>query len=173
MPIATRLLLGAVCLLAACSPKAPQTATADGKPLTVKEVMRTHIEPNAQIFWHSSGYVDTAAGSENLMPKTPEGWKAAEDSVDAVIEGALLLKSRELSRDRRDWIKNADALIAQAKLAKAATKARDGDQMFLTGGDMYSACTACHKQYLLPLLGPDGRPKKIDENGSPIVTAPK
>lgn len=167
-PILAMLLVAA--FAGACSPKASTATNSAGKPLTVKEVMREHMEPAAQIYWHSSGSIDTVQGSTDLVPTTPEGWKAADDSVDAVIAAATLLKDRERAKDKRDWIKHADDLITVANLAKAAVKARNGDQMFLTGGDMYAMCTACHKQYLLPNLGPDGRPKKIDANGSPIVS---
>lgn len=169
-------------LLAACSPSEPAKPkpiilAGDGEATTspVKEVMREIIEPSAQIYWHSSGSVDTATGSESLAPKTPEGWKAAEDSMILVARGGKLLMEPDRARDKGDWMRHAKALIAKAEEAQAAVKARDEDKMFITGGDLYEACTACHKQYLLPFLGPDGRPKKIDENGTPILSplAPK
>jgi hypothetical protein len=130
--------------------------------------MRDQIEPNAQLYWHSSGTVDTATGTVDLAPTTDEGWKKAEAAVDAVIEGARLLKEPVRAQGRADWIRHTDKLIEQARLSKAAVRARDKDAMFMTGGDLYSVCTGCHQQYLLPYLGPDGRPKKIDENGTPI-----
>jgi hypothetical protein len=158
--------------LAACSPKpkAVNEATRDTPPgvLKVKEVMRDQIEPNAQLYWHSSGTVDTAEGSIDLAPTTEEGWKKAEASVDAILEGARLLREPVRAQGRADWIRHVDKLVEQLKLSKAAVKARDKDAMFMTGGDLYSVCTGCHQQYLLPYLGPDGRPKKIDENGTPI-----
>jgi hypothetical protein len=159
--------------LAACSPKpkAVNEATRDTPPgvLKVKEVMRDQIEPNAQLYWHSSGTVDTAQGTVDLAPTTEEGWKKAEAALDGILEGARLLKQPVRAQGRADWVRHTDKLIEQLKLAKAAVKARDKDAMFMTGGDLYSVCTGCHQQYLLPYLGPDGRPKKIDEYGKPIT----
>ena len=85
------------------------------------------------------------------------------------MEGARLLRQPVRAQGRADWIRHTDKLIEQVKLSQAAVKKRDKDAMFMTGGDLYSICTGCHQQYLLPYLGPDGRPKKIDENGTPIA----
>lgn len=159
--------------LTACNRHADEPAPVAGDAnLTIKEIMREKIEPNAQIFWHSSGSVDTASGTVDLAPNTPEGWSKAEDSLDAVIAGARLLTEDKRSKGRKDFIKHANDLIAEAKVARESVRSKNKDKMFETGGDLYGICTECHKQYLLPLLGPDGRPKKIDENGSPILAAP-
>jgi hypothetical protein len=164
------LVLIAACLLTACNrhPDEP-TPAAKEADLSVKEVMREKMEPNAQIYWHSSGEVDTDKGTIDLAPTTPEGWKKAEDAVDQIIAAGRLLTEDKRAKGRKDFVKHAEALIAEAKLAREAVKAKNKDKMFETGGDLYAKCTDCHRQYLLPLLGPDGRPKKIDENGSPII----
>jgi hypothetical protein len=159
--------------LVACSPKpkAVNEASKDTPPgvVKIKEVMRDQIEPNAQIYWHSSGTVDTATGTLDLAPTTEEGWKKTADALDAIQDGARLLRQPVRAQGRADWIRHVDKLTEQIKLSQAAVKARDKDAMFMTGGDLYSVCTGCHQQYLLPYLGPDGRPKKIDENGTPIA----
>ena len=164
------LALIAAAALAACNrhPDEPPKLAGDAG-LTVKEIMREKIEPNAQIFWHSSGEVDTAQGTVDLAPTTPEGWKKAETAVDEVIAGARLLTDDKRAKGRKDFVMRAEALIAEAKLAREAARTHNKDKMFETGGDLYAKCTDCHRQFLLPLLGPDGRPKKIDENGSPII----
>src|SRR4051812_30345841 len=125
------LLLFSLLGLTACNrhPDEPAPRPNDAA-LTVKEVMRERIEPNAQIFWHSSGTVDTAAGTTDLAPTTPEGWKKAEDAVDQVIAGARLLTEDRRAKGRKDFVKHANDLIAQAKLARAATRDRNKDKMF-------------------------------------------
>jgi hypothetical protein len=164
------LALIAVCLLTACNRHPDEPApVAKEADLSVKTVMREKMEPNAQIYWHSSGEVDTEKGTIDLTPTTPEGWKKTADAVDEVIAAGRLLTDDKRAKGRKDFVKYAEALIAEAKLAQDAVQAKNKDKMFETGGDLYAKCTDCHKQYLLPLLGPDGRPKKIDENGSPII----
>ena len=164
------LALIAVCLLTACNRHPDEPApVAKEADLSVKTVMREKMEPNAQIYWHSSGEVDTEKGTIDLTPTTPEGWKKTADAVDEVIAAGRLLTDDKRAKGRKDFVKYAEALITEAKLARAAVQAKNKDKMFETGGDLYAKCTDCHKQYLLPLLGPDGRPKKIDENGSPII----
>jgi hypothetical protein len=164
------LALVVACALGACHRHPDEPAPVAGEAgLTVKEVMREKMEPNAQIFWHSSGEVDTDKGTIDLAPTTPEGWKKAEDAVDGVIAAGRLLTDDKRAKGRKDFVRHAEGLIEEAKLAREAVRARNKDKMFETGGDLYGKCTDCHKQYLLPLLGPDGRPKKIDENGSPII----
>src|SRR5690242_460829 len=71
--------------LIGCSkaPKAVNEASRETPPgvLKIKEVMRDKIEPNAQIYWHSSGTVDTAQGTVDLAPTTDEGWKKTADAL--------------------------------------------------------------------------------------------
>ena len=157
--------------LIACS-REPKTGAPRETPpgvLKIKEIMRDQIEPNAQVYWHSSGTVDTKEGTIDLAPTTEEGWKKTEAAVDAVLAGAQMLKEPVRARDKGDWMKHADKLIEQATLSKAAVQKRDKDAMFMTGGDLYTVCSGCHQQYLLPYLGPDGRPKQLDANGTPIT----
>ena len=150
--------------LAGCAKKPPPYNTTS----TVKDVMTGVIDPQALVFWNSSGSTEDAAGSHVLTPTTPEGWAAAEHAMTAVAEAGNLLMLPGRAPDDGDWVKFAKQMTDQALLARAATRARNGDKMFEIGAAMYDGCQACHQKYLLPYLDANGKPKP----GSPLADAP-
>ncbi len=165
------LLLVVAAILAACGKGEPNTPLRTGEQ-RVRQIMAGQIEPNAQIFWHSSGTIYTLKGETSLLPSTEDAWRNTLNSITAVREGGTLLLKSSRGRRRADWKDFSEQLIAKAAEGEAAVRAHDGDKMFNVGGELYSICSACHQTYLLPFLGPDGLPKKIDENGVPIARDP-
>ena len=151
--------------LAGCSKKSPPPPY--NLTGTVKDLMAGIVDPQAQVFWHSSGANDTAEGSQTLTPTTPEGWAAAEHSMTAVAEAGNLLMMPGRARDDGDWMKYAKAMTDTALQARAATRAKNGDKMFETGAALYDTCQQCHQKYLLPFLDENGKPKP----GSPLAGA--
>lgn len=125
------------------------------------------IDPAAKIFWQSSGYIDSAEGTQNLRPTTEEAWLAADNAMTTVAEAGNLLMLPGRARDNAEWMRLAQDLTKAALEARAATLARDDKRMFDTGGNLYQVCTACHEKYLLPFLGPDGVPSKLGPDGKP------
>lgn len=127
---------------------------ADGRAPYVKahslqQLMDTVMEPDAQIFWHSSGAVSDTGGSRDLTPTTAEGWAAAQSAAATVAETGNLLLTPMYSKDRgTDWIEFAQDLVRAGKQAETAAIARDGDAMFETGAKLSEACSACHQAYL-------------------------
>jgi cytochrome c553 len=150
--------------LAGCSKPAPYNTTS-----TVKDIMAGITDPQAQVFWHSSGANDTANGTETLTPTTKEGWDAAEHAMTAVAESGNLLMLRPRADDNGDWVKFAKAMTDQALLARAAVRAKNGDKMFETGASLYETCTACHAKYLLPFLDSNGKMKPVGKDGKPAA----
>lgn len=158
------LALSLAAALAGCSKPPPPYNTTS----TVRDIMAGVTDPQAQVFWHSSGSNDTAAGSETLTPTTKEGWDAAEHAMTAVAESGNLLMLRPRVNDNGDWVKFAKAMTDQALLARAAVRAKNGDDMFKTGAALYDTCTACHAKYLLPFLDAKGKMKPVGKDGKPI-----
>jgi hypothetical protein len=156
--------LGLALALAGCTKPPPPYSTAS----TVKDIMVGITDPQAQVFWHSSGSNDTAKGTETLTPTTKEGWAAAENAMTAVAESGNLLMLPGRARDEADWMKMAKAMTDEALAARAAVRAKDGDKMFETGAALYDTCSACHQKYLLPFLGPDGKMKPLGKDGKPV-----
>ena len=148
-------LAGVALLVAACSK--PEEKIAFDTTLSTSDLMKHVIDPAAQGLWGRAGTVDTADGTVDLAPDTPEEWKAAEAEASTVAEAGnlLLVPGRAHSwevKDPANWTKFAQQMTKQALAVKAATVARDKDKMFETGGDLYQTCVACHEQYYIPFL---------------------
>jgi hypothetical protein len=159
------LAVGLALAMAACSKPPPPYNTSS----TVKDIMAGITDPQAQVFWHSSGSNDTANGTETLTPTTKEGWAAAENAMTAVAESGNLLMLRPRPNDSGDWNKFSKVMTDQALLARAAVRARNGDKMFEMGAALYDSCTACHAKYLLPFLDSDGKMKPVGKDGKPAA----
>jgi hypothetical protein len=151
------LMLCTALALAGCTKKA--AAPPYNLTISMKALMAGIVDPQAQLFWHSSGANDTAEGSQSLTPTTKEGWAAAENSMTAVAEAGNLMMLPGRARDDGDWMKFAKAMTDQALLARAAVQAKNGDKMFETGAALYDTCSACHQKYLLPFLDANGKMK--------------
>lgn len=142
-------------LLAGCSrsERDDQPAGETGAPYvkahSLQQLMVTVIEPDAQVFWRSSGAVSDNGGSHDLAPTTAEGWAAAQSSAATVAETGNLLMLPSYSHDRGpDWIGFAQDLVQVGRQAERAADARDEDAMFVAGSKLSEACSACHKAYL-------------------------
>jgi hypothetical protein len=141
-------------LLAACGRADGTQPAASGEPRYVKahslqQLMDTVIEPDAQVFWHSSGTVSDTGGAHDLTPTTAAGWTAAQSSAATVAEMGNVLMTPLYARERGpDWIEFARTQVQVGKEAEQAARARDGDAMFVAGARLADACSACHQAYL-------------------------
>jgi hypothetical protein len=116
---------------------------------SLQQLMATVIEPDAQVFWRSSGMVSDTAGTHDLAPTTREGWAAARSSAATVAEMGNLLMTPMYARGRGpDWIAFAGDLVQVGKKAERAAAARNEDAMFAAGAKLGDACSACHQAYL-------------------------
>ena len=155
-------------VLAGCSSKpAAEAPPPYNINFPMNEIMGDIIDPAAQILWHSAGTITDEKGTTSLTPTTEEGWLAADNAMTTVAEAGTLLMLPGRARDNGEWIKLAKELTDTALAAKATVLAKDEKGMFDTGGKLYEVCTACHEKYLLPFLGPDGKPPMIGPDGKP------
>lgn len=136
-------------VLAGCKP-AYQTT------IPMSQLMSQVIDPAWDVYRHSSGTVETEAGSQDLTPKTDAGWQAAGNAATTLVEAGNLLLLPGRSKGG-DWNKAAQSMSRIALEARAAAAARDSGRMFDIGGRLYQACTDCHQEYQLPLLDKGGR----------------
>lgn len=119
------------------------------KAHSLQQLMAVVIEPDAQVFWRSSGTVSDSSGVHDLTPTTPEGWTAAQSSAATVAEMGNVLMTPPYSRNRGpDWIDFSRTLVEVGKAAEQAARARDGDAMFVAGARLGEACSACHQAFL-------------------------
>ena len=87
----------------------------------LEAALQQRRDPQAQVFWHSSGANDTAQGSQVLTPTTPEGWAAADHAMTAVAEAGNLMMLTGRARDDGDWMKFSKAMKLAATSAVSAT----------------------------------------------------
>ena len=67
----------------------------------------------------------------------------------SIFEAGNLLLMPPRLRDDGDWVKMSQALTAAAVRVEQAADAKNIDLMLTTGGELYTACTNCHEQYLM------------------------
>jgi hypothetical protein len=152
-----RLLLVAAAALcvAACqkqaeqAPAPVQAAVRYKTDISTKDLMKHAIDPAADIVWGASGYVVDEKGTTDMSPKTAEGWTTVENNAAIVAElaNALMLPGR--SPEEPKWDAFANEMHDTAMAAMMAARKRDKPGLLRTGSDMFLACTACHKYYVL------------------------
>lgn len=142
------LVAGALALVA-CQKRGEPPRPPYNLELTMKELMKYAIDPSADIVWAASGYVVDDKGTTDLSPKTPEGWAIVENNATIVAElsNALMLLGR--SPGEPQWDAYSRRLHDAAMATKRAAHDQDRAGLLRTGGDLYAACTACHKYYVL------------------------
>jgi hypothetical protein len=114
----------------------------------IKQLMATIVQPQADVFWRSSGSVMDEQGEHDLTPTTEERWLAARSASATVAEMGNLLQTPLYAEGRgADWIQFSKALVEIGMRAEQAVAARNSDAMFEVGGTMYNVCSACHQAY--------------------------
>ena len=146
-----------VVLLLSCQPRKPAetvAASAVGAPkynidaLPMPEFMGHVVDPASFAYWKGSGTEETKTGVKDLSPTTDEGWETMETAAAVLIEAgnALQLPGRERPGN---WYKYAQALTAEAILAKDAAGKHDKKATYEEGAKVYLICTSCHKEYVI------------------------
>lgn len=120
----------------------------ESKPESVKEMMRDAVQPTAEVYWGSAGWIIDESGEHDLTPTTEEGWKKAQDAAVQIGQFGVLLGSEEYTRGRgEDWAKFAKGLTEISKEAEKAAIDKNSDAVFEVGGRVYNVCKACHEAY--------------------------
>jgi hypothetical protein len=113
-----------------------------------KLLMQAVVDPNADVIWDAVKTIDTPAGTEELRPKNEEEWIAVRNSAVAVAEAGNLLMLVPRAKDGNEWMKRAQEMIDTGERAIRAADAKNPQQLFTIGGDIYEACSNCHRQYM-------------------------
>ncbi|HEY4941821.1 MAG TPA: hypothetical protein VII56_10365 [Rhizomicrobium sp.] len=145
-------LAAGVLALAGCQKKAEAPASAPVPykiEISTKDLMKHAIDPAADIVWAASGYVVDEKGTTDLSPTTPAGWTIVENNAAIVAElsNTLMLPGR--SPGEPQWNGFANRMHDAAMAAMRAAQNRDKAGLLHTGSDIFLACTACHKRYVL------------------------
>jgi hypothetical protein len=111
--------------------------------------MEVVVDPQADVFWNSSGTINDASGEHDLTPTTDEGWLATQSAAATVAEIGNLLLTPQFAEGRgEDWKQFAKSLVEIGMMAEKAAVDRDSDAVLEVGATMDKVCEACHQVYL-------------------------
>lgn len=154
-----------------CAGPAPEYRTT----ATVKDIMDSVVDPNADYVFQAVSTVVTAKETIEKAPKTDDDWKELRRHTVALMEATNLLQipgrlvaqpgeksdnpQIELSpeviktlidSDRASWINHAHGLHDAAIATMKAIEARNPEQVAAAGDLIEKACESCHQQYWYP-----------------------
>ena len=122
---------------------------APSKPVVgTRELMQSVLNPNAVVVWRAVSTVVTTAGIEEVRPQSNDEWVRVRNAAATVTKAGNQLMLSPRARDGSRWMRAAQALIDTSSAAVRAAEARNADQLFTVGGEMYSACLSCHESYM-------------------------
>jgi hypothetical protein len=122
------------------------------------DLMTMVIEPAADSLWDNAGWVESAAGYEELYPTTEEGWEYVEAQSAVVAESGNLLALPGRAEDNDAWMVYAQGMVEAGLMAMDAAARRHEEDFFQAGAQLYSVCRACHQSY-----NPDIVSRFVDE----------
>ncbi len=139
---------------------------------TVKDIMDSIVDPNADGVWDSVEIVATLDGIEKKEPKTDDDWKALRRQAIALVEvgNLLMIPGRRIAQageraddprvdlhpeeiearvadDPATWARHAQGLHNAAMLSLDAIDKRDVAALLDAGDDLDTACENCHREY--------------------------
>jgi hypothetical protein len=177
-------LLTSLVLISACQKPAETTAAAPAPAppppeyvptATVKDLMQSVVDPNADVVWLAVTTVQSQKGTVETKPKNDEEWTKVRHGAIALMEASNLLmvpgrpvarpgeKSETpgvelepsemealINKDLAAWRKRAHGLHEAGVAAIQAIDAKDADKLFEVGEQIERACESCHSQYWYP-----------------------
>lgn len=177
---AAALLFGVAACTSSKPAPAPAAAAAESEPAyrltgTIKEIMDSVVDPNADVLWDSVSTTINRQGTTEKQPRSDEDWKNVRRSALALVEATNLLvipgrkvapegdKSENpeielgpeqmqklVDADRGKWVNNAHGLHDAAMVALKAIDKKDVKGLMDAGENIDNACENCHKQYWYP-----------------------
>jgi hypothetical protein len=164
-------LVSTAMLLSSCAGPAPEYRTT----ATVKDIMDSIVDPNADFLWDSVSTESSAKGVIEKAPKTDEDWKELRRHTIALMEACDLLQipgravakpgekaenpqveeppeviKTMIDSDRASWIKYAHGMHDATMAMLKAIDAKNTDGVLEAGDTLDKACESCHKHYWYP-----------------------
>src|SRR3954470_13538475 len=83
------------------------------KPVAdVKQLMVAAVAPSADVLFDSVGTIVSVSGVEEIAPKNDEEWANVRNHALVLAESGNLLMMDGRAKDRGDWMKGSQALVA-------------------------------------------------------------
>jgi hypothetical protein len=184
LPLSAAIFLGVLVMVSACQSRTqgatPAPAPAPTQPeytptATIKDIMMSVVDPNADVVWLAVTTVQSAKGTVDTAPKNDEEWKKVRQGAIALTEASNLLimpgrhvaapgeKSETpgvelepsemealINKDRASWEMRAKKLHEAGVAVLQAIDAKDSQKVFEVGEQIEQACENCHRQYWYP-----------------------
>jgi hypothetical protein len=158
----------------------PNTAAEFRTTATIKDLMDSIVDPNADFLWDSVSTIVTRKGIDERRPRTPDEWKEVRRHAIAMIEATnlIIMDGRKVARpgeksenpgielgpeeiqmlideDRPTLIQRAHALHDAGMKALAAIDKKDVEGLSDAGEAIDEACEQCHLKYWYPPNTPE------------------
>jgi len=151
--ITVTLLAWAIAFTEASCGRAPEPPAGDrtGPPfkavVEVKDLMRSVIDPAADVVWESVSTTMTLEGTIEHRPRTDEEWTRVRNGAVQLAESGNLLMIAPRAYDNDAWLAMSRALIDVSSQAIKFADARDADGLLEIGARIDEACEGCHILY--------------------------
>ena len=170
-------LTATVLVISACKSATPPLPPAPvfDSTRTIKEVMKSMVEPAADTLWNSVATNVTETGTQVKAPTEDKDWVNVRREAIVLIEAMNLItmparhmappgtKSDNpgselepdqiealVTQDRESFARLAHALQDTGVAALKAIDAKDTEALSSAGGDIDMACETCHTRYWYP-----------------------
>jgi hypothetical protein len=142
---------------------------------TIKDLMDSMVDPNADFVWDSVASVVDAKGITEKAPHTDEEWADVRHHTISLLEATnlLVMPGRKVAKpgekaddpkvelspdqiqalvdqDRESWMKLAHGLHDAVMVALKAVDAKDTEGLLNSGDGIDKACENCHLKYWYP-----------------------
>jgi hypothetical protein len=176
------------CLVFGCSAPKPEAPVEINPTFTVRDVMKSIVQPGGDVLWNAVSTSVTEKGPETKAPKNDEEWQAVRNSAISLIEAGnlILIPGRKIAnageqakdpkvelnpdqiealinKDRATWVKLVHDFQNSVAPALKAIDAKNADELSNAGGLIDSACETCHKMYWYPNEGKANADAKPEE----------
>jgi hypothetical protein len=111
------------------------------------QLMEWVLDPAADVIWESVQTIVTQSGTREIRPRSEEQWFAVLSGAATLSESSQLLMQTGRAMDAQEWPKMVSRFKRAADRTLKAAQARDADEIFAAGGDLYEACKQCHQRY--------------------------
>jgi hypothetical protein len=115
----------------------------------IRQLMAVVVQPQADVFWQSTGVIIDEKGQRDLRPATDEAWLRSQSAAATVTEMGNLLQTPLYATGRgKDWMQFSKALSEIGQRAEKAINDRASEEAIVKVGEtMYNICGACHQAY--------------------------
>ena len=113
---------------------------------SVKDQMKTVVDPASTILFAVSGEVDPGNGP-SAPPEPAARWKAAAAAAAKIKHVAASMLTPANTRPGAEWGAQSKQLLALADAAETAAQTKNAAKLTEAANGMGDVCTACHDKY--------------------------